>query len=69
MQVLSIMSVKINDEPKIGTVNMKSFKENLITIKIYQEALKYTEKICHKYELRKAEWHKNQTRNLIKGNC
>ena len=36
--------MKINDDLKIGNVNIKSFTENLIRLENYQEALKYTDK-------------------------
>ena len=44
MQGLSIMSMKTNDELKIGNVNIKSFTADLIRLENYQEAFKYTEK-------------------------
>ena len=44
MQVLSIMSMKTNDDLKIGNVNIKSFTENWIRLENYQEAFKHTEK-------------------------
>ena len=42
--MLSILSMKTNDDLKIGNVNIKSFTENLIGLEKYQEAFKYTEK-------------------------
>ena len=43
MQVLSIMSNKINDGLKKGNVNIKSFTENESRLENVQEAFKYME--------------------------
>ena len=43
MQVLSIMSNKIDDDLKKGAINIKSFTGNLIRLENNQEAFKYTE--------------------------
>ena len=45
MQVLKIISMKTNDDLKIGNINIKSITDNKIRLENYQEAFKYTEKV------------------------
>ena len=54
MQVLSIMSMKTNDDLKICNVNIKSFTENIIRFKTTRQHLNAQKKRYHKPELGKA---------------